>query len=112
MQLVVAVYSRFRQLCPEDISESQIYSSSTVRSWRFETILSGLHCTQRRRLEVSISCGGYSITTQIQMLGPGPTSHRYGGPRAICISTLSRFCSNATQTSTPSPSEGSPRCGR
>src|SRR6266702_1572942 len=66
----------------------------------FKALKIELHYTRRRFLESSISCGGYSITAQTQMLGRMTAGHRCTWQHTIRISTPSRCYSNTTQTST------------
>src|SRR6266702_1712204 len=65
-----------------------------------EANMRGLHYTKHRCLEASTSCGGYSITAQIQILGTMTAGHRCTWQHSIWNSRLSRCYSSTTQTST------------
>src|ERR1700744_6737511 len=81
-----------------------------VRLWMFEASSTILLFAQRHLMDRSISCDGYSITAQMQMLGALPTSHRCISRQWKCILRLSRSYSNTTQTSTHSITWAGLRC--
>src|SRR6266702_4573428 len=99
MQVVVASQPRFRQLCTRDTSMSRIYSTDMVRSWMSAAIKRGLHSTERRCPDASISCGGYSTTAQMQMPGRMTAAHRCTWLPSTCTSRSFRYYSTTTQTS-------------